>query len=84
MRRESKTGAQEESYYLVKFQNNPQGARILVNELPGTCLAARMGLPFRFRGPRENAPAPFAPSKLVRQLLISAWKSLMQPFPNWK
>jgi hypothetical protein len=46
MRRESKTGVQEESYYLVKFQNNPQGARILVNELPGTCLAARMGLPF--------------------------------------
>ena len=22
--------------------------------------------------------------KLVRELLISAWKSSMQPFPNWK
>jgi hypothetical protein len=33
------------SYYVVKFQNNPQGARILANELLGTRLAARMGLP---------------------------------------
>ena len=32
-------------YYVVKFQNNPQGARILANELLGTRLAARMGLP---------------------------------------
>ena len=32
-------------YYVVKFQNNPQGARILVNELLGTRLAARLGLP---------------------------------------
>lgn len=32
-------------YYVVKFQNNPQGTRILVNELLGTRLAARMGLP---------------------------------------
>lgn len=32
-------------YYVVKFQNNPQGVRILANELLGTRLAARMGLP---------------------------------------
>jgi len=33
------------AYYIVKFQNNPQGVRILANELLGTRLAARMGLP---------------------------------------
>src|SRR5277367_6529263 len=33
------------AYYVVKFQNNPQGSRILANELLGTRLAARMGLP---------------------------------------
>jgi HipA-like kinase len=32
-------------YYVVKFQNNPQHPRILVNELLGTKLAARLGLP---------------------------------------
>jgi hypothetical protein len=31
--------------YVVKFQNNPQHRRILVNELLGTKLAARLGLP---------------------------------------
>jgi len=35
----------DDSYYVVKFQNNPQGVRILANELLGTRLAARMGLP---------------------------------------
>jgi hypothetical protein len=45
MRCQSKTTAGEESYYVVKFQNNPQGTRILANELLGTRLAARMGLP---------------------------------------
>ena len=33
------------NYYVVKFQNNPQHRRILVNELLGTRLAARLGLP---------------------------------------
>ena len=33
------------NYYVVKFQNNPQHRRILVNELLGTRLASRMGLP---------------------------------------
>jgi len=32
-------------YYVVKFQNNPQHRRILVNELLGTRLAARLKLP---------------------------------------
>jgi hypothetical protein len=32
-------------YYVIKFQNNPQHGRVLVNELLGTRLAARMGLP---------------------------------------
>jgi hypothetical protein len=33
------------NYYVVKFQNNPQHRRILVNELLGTKLAGRLGLP---------------------------------------
>ena len=32
-------------YYVVKFQNNPQHRRVLVNELLGTRLATRLGLP---------------------------------------
>jgi hypothetical protein len=36
---------EDEGYYVVKFVNNPQGARILANELLGTRLAARLGLP---------------------------------------
>jgi HipA-like protein len=32
-------------YYVVKFQNNPQHRRVLVNELLGTRLAGRLGLP---------------------------------------
>lgn len=32
-------------YYVVKFQNNPQHRRVLVNELLGTRLASRLGLP---------------------------------------
>ncbi len=33
-----------QAYYVVKFQNNPQGLRILANELLGTRLAERLGL----------------------------------------
>src|SRR5258708_19275536 len=33
------------NYYVVKFQNNPQHRRVLVNELLGTRLAALIGLP---------------------------------------
>ncbi len=32
-------------YYIVKFQNNPQHLKILANELLGTKLAGRLGLP---------------------------------------
>lgn len=32
-------------YYIVKFQNNPQHRRVLANELLGTILASRLGLP---------------------------------------
>jgi hypothetical protein len=35
----------DDNYYVVKFQNNPQHRRILVNELLGTRLARRLGLP---------------------------------------
>jgi hypothetical protein len=38
-------GRNHDLYYVVKFQNNPQHRRILVNELLGTRLAARLGLP---------------------------------------
>jgi hypothetical protein len=32
-------------YYVVKFQDNPQGTRILANEMLGGALATRLGLP---------------------------------------
>jgi hypothetical protein len=32
-------------YYAVKFQNNPQHPRVLVNEMLGTRLAERLGVP---------------------------------------
>ena len=32
-------------YYVVKFQNNPQHTRVLVNDWLGTCLAELIGLP---------------------------------------
>jgi hypothetical protein len=35
----------DDNYYVVKFQNNPQGKKILANEMLGSRLAARMGLP---------------------------------------
>jgi HipA-like kinase len=47
-------------YYVVKFQNNPQDRRVLVNELLGTLLARRLGLP-------AAAPAVvYVPYELVR------------------
>lgn len=35
----------DDNYYVVKFQNNPQHRRVLVNEMLGTRLASRLGLP---------------------------------------
>jgi hypothetical protein len=37
--------ASGDSFYVVKFQNNPQHLRILANEMLGTRLARRLGLP---------------------------------------
>jgi len=34
----------DDGYYIVKFQNNPQHLRILANEMLATRLAARLGL----------------------------------------
>jgi hypothetical protein len=34
-----------DSYYIVKFQGNPQGTKVLANDLLGTQLAAYLGLP---------------------------------------
>ncbi len=34
----------DDSYYVVKFQNNPQHTRVLANEFLGTRLAVRLGL----------------------------------------
>ena len=35
----------DENYHVVKFQNNPQHRRVLVNEMLGTRMASRLGLP---------------------------------------
>jgi hypothetical protein len=37
--------ADDEQYYVVKFQNNPQHVRVLANELLASRLAERVGLP---------------------------------------
>lgn len=55
-----------EEYYVVKFQNNPQGVRILANELLATRLAARIGLP--------TAPAAVVE---VREVLIRNTEDLV-------
>ena len=47
------------NYYVVKFQNNPQHLRVLVNELLGTRLASRLGLP----------TAPVAVVEVSRELI---------------
>jgi hypothetical protein len=51
--------------YVVKFQNNPQGRRILVNELLGTLLARELGLPV----------AEFAIVEVSRELASDLWIS---------
>src|SRR5579862_6904545 len=35
----------DKRYYVVKFKNNPQGIRILANELLASILASKLGLP---------------------------------------
>jgi hypothetical protein len=37
--------ASDQRYYIIKVQNNPQGVRVLANEMFGTSLAKLLGLP---------------------------------------
>jgi hypothetical protein len=55
-------------YYVVKFQNNPQHTRILANELLGTVLAGRLGLP----------TAPFAVVEVEQDLIRLTEELVMQ------
>jgi hypothetical protein len=61
----------DDAFYVVKFQNNPQGTRILANELLGTRLAARLGL-----------PVPAAAVVEVRENLISETEDLVIQLPR--
>src|ERR1700677_1895127 len=61
----------DDAFYVVKFQNNPQGARILANELLGTRLAARLGL-----------PVPGAAVVEVRENLIRQTEDLVMQLPR--
>jgi hypothetical protein len=56
----------DDGYYVVKFQNNPQGQCILANELLGTRLAAPLGL-----------AAPQAAVVEVREELIAHTEDLV-------
>jgi len=59
----------DDNYYVVKFPNNPQGVRILANELLGGRLAARLGLPVaRTAVVRVDETLIFSTSDLVIQL----------------
>src|SRR5580704_12832799 len=71
MRCESNATPAEEAFYVVKFQNNPQGTRVLANELLGTRLAARMGL-----------PVPAAAVVEVRENLIAQTEDLVIQLPR--
>jgi len=55
-------------YYVVKFQNNPQHRKILANELLGTLLAKRLGLP----------AAPVEVIEVRRELIENTAELVMQ------
>jgi hypothetical protein len=59
-------------YYVVKFQNNPQHRRVLVNELLGTRLASRLGLPTT---PVEVVDVPLELIRLTPDLCIELPRS---------
>jgi hypothetical protein len=61
----------DRAFYVIKFQNNPQGARILANELLATRLAARLGL-----------PVPAAAVVEVRENLIAQTEDLVIQLPR--
>jgi hypothetical protein len=61
------------NYYVVKFQNNPQHRRVLVNELLGSRLAERIGL-------------PTTPSAVIQvsEQLIDATDELVMELPRYR
>lgn len=56
----------DDNYYVVKFQNNPQHRRVLVNGMLGTRLASRLGLP---TAPVSVVDVPEEP----RRILLEHW-----------
>jgi hypothetical protein len=58
----------DDAYYVVKFQNNPQHRRVLANEVLGSVLAARLGLP----------ATPFAVVEVRKELIRLTDELVMQ------
>ena len=48
--------ASDGNHYVVKFRDNPQGSRILANELLASRLAEQLGLPVPLTCPRKTQP----------------------------
>jgi hypothetical protein len=69
----------DEQYYVVKFQNNPQHRRVLVNELLGTRLASRLGLP---TAPVEVVEVSAELIRLTPELCIELPRSRMPVCPG--
>ena len=67
------------NYYVVKFQNNPQHRRILVNELLGTKLAGRLGLPTT---PAAVVDVPEELIRLTPELAMELPRSRMPCLPG--
>jgi hypothetical protein len=66
-------------YYVVKFQNNPQHRRILVNEMLGTRLASRLGLP---TAPVRVVNVPEELIRLTEELCIETVRSRVPCTPG--
>jgi hypothetical protein len=66
-------------YYVVKFQNNPQHRRILVNEMLGTRLASRLGLP---TAPVRVVNVPEELIRLTEELCIETARSRVPCTPG--
>ena len=66
-------------YYVVKFQNNPQHRRILVNEMLGTRLASRLGLP---TAPVRVVNVPEELIRLTAELCIETPRSHISCTPG--
>src|SRR2546427_11416878 len=77
MRCKQDSSPEEDFFYIVKFQNNPQHPRHLANEMLGTALAARLGLSTAPREVIEAGPHLIQlTSQLVRQLGLArtSWR----------